>query len=183
MTTVPYISPGTPPVDRPRVNLRLIAFLLVVSTPFLWIIGSAVKHSITGGVTDRGGFKEVDLKALGNFPFDDMDGKLTDVPERFRKLDGQKVLLQGYMFDPQNAGSRGRKFQFVYNVANCCFNGEPQVQERVFAYAKKNDVELFHQSVFAEVTGTLHVRIVKDEQTGKITSVYDLDVETTRAIE
>ena len=182
MTTLPYSSPGAQ-FDRPRVNVRLIAFLLIVSAPFVWIVGSAVRHSMSGGVVDRGGFKEVDLKALGNFPFDGVEGKLEDVPKRFRELDGQKVLLKGFMFSPESAGGRGRKFQFVYNVANCCFNGEPQVQERVFAYAKKDNIDLYPQDVFAEVTGTLHVRVEKDSLTGKITSVYDLDVESTKALD
>ena len=182
MTTVPYGSPTTPPVHRPGVNVRLLVFLLVVSAPFLLIIGSAVRHSVTGGVTDRGGYKEVDLKSLGNFPFSTVDGRLEDVPQRFRELDGQKVLLRGFMYAPENAGSRGRKFQFVYNVANCCFNGPPQVQERVFGYAK-DDVELFNESVFAEVTGKLHVRLVKDASTGQITSLYDMDVETAKAVQ
>ena len=183
MTTVPYRSPTTPAAEGPRVNVRLIAFLVIVSAPFVWIVGSAVRHSMSGGVVDRGGFKEVDLKALGNFPFDGVDGKLEDVPKRYRELDGQKVLLKGYMFAPQSSGSRGRKFEFVYNVSKCCFDGEPQVQERVFAYAKKDDIALYEQDVFAEVTGTLHVRVEKDAQTGKVTSVYDLDVETTKALD
>lgn len=180
MTTVPYNVPTTAPY-RQRVNVRLIVFILVISAPFLWIIGSTLRHSITGGVIDRGEYKEVDLKALGNFPFDDMAGQMEHIPERFRQLDGQKVRLTGYMFAPEYAGDRGRKFQFVYNVANCCFNGPPQVQERVFAYAKE-DKELYSQYDFAEVIGTLHVRLIKDPTTGKITSVYDMDVDQTRKI-
>jgi hypothetical protein len=181
MTTVPYSSPATPAAHRPRVNVRLIAFLLIVSAPFVWIIGSAVRHSITGGVTDRGAYKEVDLKALGNFPFDDTEGKIEDVPQRFRDLDGKKVRLTGFMYSPESAGNRGRRFQFVYDVANCCFNGPPQVQERVFGYAKE-DVDLFPQTLFAEVTGTLHVRPIKDPVTGKITSLFDMDVESSKPI-
>ncbi|MDB5295800.1 MAG: hypothetical protein JWO31_1783 [Phycisphaerales bacterium] len=181
MTTVPYGSPTTPPAYRRGVNVRLLVFLVVVSAPFLWIIGSAIHHAATGGVTDHGGLKEVDLKALGNFPFDDSEGKVEDVPKRYRELDGQKVMLKGFMYSTENAGSRGNKFQFVYDVQKCCFGGPPQVQERVFGFAK-NGIDLFDQYTFAEVRGTLHVRPVKDAATGKIVSLYDMDVESSKPL-
>ena len=179
MTTVPYNEPSTPAASAPRVNVRLLVFLLVVSAPFLYIIGKSIRFSMTGGISDYGDYKKVDLKALGNFPFDQMDGTIEQVPQRYRELDGQRVMLEGFMFAPENAGSRGNRFQFVYDVNKCCFGGAPQVQERVFAYAKKGS-PIYPQDVLATVVGTLHVRVVKDPQTGAITSVFDLDVEEAR---
>ena len=41
---------------------------------------------------------------------------------------------------------------------------------------------IYDYSVLAEVIGTLHVRIVKDRDTGAITSLFDLDVEQAQAI-
>ena len=201
MTTVPYNQPSTtvsdtskspatpaagnawdaPATAGSKINVRLIVFLLLVCTPFVYIIGKSVMHAMTGGIVDRGGYKDVDLKALGNFPFDQSQGALTDVPERYRNLNGQRVRLTGFMFGAETAGDRGRKFQFVYDVNKCCFGGPPQVQERVFAYAKK-DIPIYDYSVLAEVIGTLHVRVVKDNDTGAITSLFDLDVEQAQAI-
>jgi hypothetical protein len=191
MTTAPY-SPQAPSAPMPddidsgarpsRLNLRLIVFLLAISAPFIYIIGKSVMHAMTGGITDRGDYKDVDLKALGNFPFDQNEGKLTDIPERYRKLDGQRVRLTGFMYAPDTAGDRGTKFQFVYDVNKCCFGGAPQVQERVFAYAKQ-DMPIYPYTVFAELVGKLHVRIVKDPETKAITSVFDLDVEQAQAVE
>ncbi|QOV88242.1 hypothetical protein [Humisphaera borealis] len=181
MTTVPY-SPQTSPAPAAgsRVNVRLIAFLLVISAPFVYIIGKSVMFSMSGGITDRGDYKEVDLKALGNFPFDQSEGKLTDIPERYRNLDGQRVRLTGFMYAPENAGDRGNRFQFVYDVNKCCFGSAPQVQERVFAYAK-HGAPIYPYTVLAEVVGKLHVRIVK-EPDGLIKSVFDLDVEQAQEV-
>lgn len=202
MTTVPYspqsssdAASGTvkkaPADSRPweaapapesKINVRLIVFLLVICTPFVYIIGKSVMHAMTGGIVDRGGYKDVDLKALGNFPFDQTEGQVTDIPERYRNLNGQRVRLTGFMYAPENAGARGDKFQFVYDVNKCCFGGAPQVQERVFAYAKQGS-PLYPYTVLAEIIGTLHVRIVKDKDTGAITSVFDMDVEQAQAIQ
>jgi hypothetical protein len=180
MTTIPYNMPSTPTRPPSRINVRLLVFLVVVSTPFLFIIGGAIRYSMYGGIIDRGSYKDVDLKALGNFPFHQSNGTLNDVPQRFRELDGQKVRLEGFMFGVDTAGNRGRKFEFVYNVSDCCFNGPPQVQERVFAYAK-NGLPVYDSSVFAEIVGTLHVRIVKNPDTGEISSLYDMEVESSNA--
>src|SRR3954463_15975145 len=75
---------------RPRFNLRMWIFIIAISAPFVLIIGNAVLDSMTGGISDHGDYKEVDLKQLGNFTFNDMLGKPEDVPERYRKLDGQR---------------------------------------------------------------------------------------------
>lgn len=184
MTTVPnYAGPNTTPARRrPRVNVRLIVFVLAISAPFAYIVGRAVWSSVTGGISDYGSYKKVDLKLLGSFPFDDQTGTLASVPEHYRTLDGQRVLFQGYMFQPQTAGKTGTKFQFVYDVNKCCFSGPPLVQERVFAHAK-TEVPIYDQYTLAEIVGVLHVRLIKDEATGKTLSVYDMDVESAKFVE
>jgi hypothetical protein len=178
----PFASGPVPTDLRPRFNVRLWIFIAVISAPFLYIIGSAVYDSITGGITDRGSYKEVDLKALGNFNFDDLAGKREDIPERYRNLDGQRVMFQGKMFGPEDAGPKGRRFQLVYDVNKCCFSGKPLVQERVFATAKK-EIPIYDQNTLAEVVGTLHVRLIRDPVSKQIVSVYDMDVESAKAVE
>src|SRR6059058_2076282 len=86
-------------------------------------------------------FLDVDLKALGNFPFDQNNGSINDIPPAFRALEGKKVLLDGFMYSPRNAGDKGHEFQLVYNVTKCCFSGPPQVQERVYGYVHSGDVQ------------------------------------------
>jgi hypothetical protein len=182
MTTVPhYASPSTAaPARRPRFNVRLLVFVLAISAPFLYIVGNAFWSSMTGGISDHGSYKEVDLKLLGNFGFDDKVGTIESIPAHYRALDGQKVLLKGFMFSPETAGDKGFKFQFVYDVNKCCFSGPPLVQERVFAHAKR-EIPIYDQYTLAEVTGTLHVRLIRNEVDGRVVSVYDLDVESAKA--
>jgi hypothetical protein len=183
---VPYAAPAAerkPYVPlRERVNLRMIVFFLAVAALPLALAYSALDYFINQGVNRSGEYLLVDLKAIGNFPFDQQSGKLENVPKRYRELDGKKVKLQGYMWGHRSAGERGNEFQFVYDVNECCFKGPPQVQERVYAYAKGKSLKLFSQYQFAEITGVLHVRIIRDKDTGAIYSVYDLDVESTKPL-
>jgi hypothetical protein len=156
--------------------------LAIVAVPFLWMGYMLVNQFVTGGVSRHGDYYAVDLKALGNFAFDDSAGTVAEVPERYRKLDGKKVELEGFMYSPQSAGERGTEFQFVYNVTKCCFSGPPLVQERVYGHVKDgSDVPIYDMNTFARVTGTLHVRVIRDEA-GSVHSVYDLDVDKAEKI-
>ena len=52
------------------------------------------------------------------------------------------------------------------------------VQERVYGHVPGgSSVPLYDQNTFVRLTGILHVRVVKDPDTGKVSSVYDMDVE------
>ena len=94
------------------------------------------------GIEWHGDYADVDLKAMGNFPFSPAAGTRDDVPARWRALDGKRVQLEGFMWSPVSAGTRGTEFQFVYNINICCIGGPPQVQERVFGYADR-EVPIF----------------------------------------
>src|SRR5437588_9268116 len=85
-----------PPLSQ-RLNLKLIVFLAVVILPFIWFFYFFVSQFVTGGIVDRGGYKEVDLKALGYFRMDQVNGSINDVPPRYRELDGKRVMLVGMM--------------------------------------------------------------------------------------
>ena len=183
MTSIPYESPGsTAPVRKP-INLRLIAFLLIVITPLALIVYSAMRQSMSGGIINHGDYQEVNLKALGNFPLNATTGQLTDIPQRFRELDGKRVSLKGFVYRPDSAGARGNRFEFVYDVGRCCFNGPPQVQERVYAFAKTTVPIPNDYTILCELTGTLHVRIVRPESDGPISSVFDMDVESLSVVQ
>jgi hypothetical protein len=159
---------------RSRVNLRLCVFLAIIAAPFIWGTYVGARYFINGGIQDMGDYKKVDLKALGFFNFDQRDGAMTDVPDKFRKLDGQRVMLEGFMYSP-NSASRLHDFQFVYNVTKCCFNGPPLVQERVFAHCAPGK-SLRYVPDYVRLVGVLHVNVVKDSA-GIITSVYTMDVQ------
>ena len=109
------------------------------------------------GIHSHGDYSYVDLKSMGNFPFDARNGLLTDVPKDFRNLDGKGVELKGMMFS-RSASYEVQSFEFVYNIAKCCFGGPPKVQERVFVRVPNNGkVQLSSDQV--DIIGKLHVRL------------------------
>ena len=154
-----------------RINFRLIAFLVIIAAPFVGLLYAFVTYN--GGVRHTADGEAVDLKALGNFAFNETSGTINDVPAKWRALDGKKVVLEGYMYSP-NAAGQSRDFVFVYNVAKCCFGGPPQVQERVFVHVPEGrTIQYFGMYDFVRMIGTLHVKVEKNE--GVIASVYTLD--------
>ena len=169
----------TAPVHTPlseRINVRMIVFaallFLLIGVPTYWYLDAA----ISGGVKDvGGGYKEVDLKAMSNFLFDQTSGTIEDVPKKWRELDGQKVILYGEMWQPTSAGNSIGSFELVYSIAKCCFSGEPQVQHFVKATVV-NGKEVGYYDGIVKVTGTLHVDVKKGA--GKVERVYELDVES-----
>jgi hypothetical protein len=163
-------------VKRPlkeRINFRLIIFLAVIAIPFVWVFYVIINQTVTGGVEDYGSYKKVDLKSLGNFPFSAESGTKENIPPRWRALDGQRVLLQGEMY-AGNSAAQVNDFQLVYSIVNCCFNGPPKVQERVFAKLPGEQTAPIYPGL-VRVTGTLHIDIQRVE--GQAVSVYTLDVE------
>jgi hypothetical protein len=161
------------------VNSRMIALIAVICLPVAWMTYTFVKLSSSAGIEDMGGYKRVDLKAMGNFPFDDaFDGEQA-VPAVYRQLDGQKVLLIGQMYVDFTTEPLVDRFQLVYSIQNCCFNGPPKVQERVFAHVPSGSTEKMPvYSGLAEVYGTLHIRAQREK--GRVVSLYDMDVEKIR---
>jgi len=157
-------------------NWRLVAFIGVFVLLFGSVAYAFLSFVLSNGVHPHGNYVSVDLKAMGQFPFSNQTGMLTDVPQDYRSLDGKRVELQGMMWSLQSAGPELVQFQLVYNIQKCCFNGPPQVQERVFVHMKRDkSTQWYYQLVSA--TGILHVRLKRNDQ-GTIYSVYDMDLES-----
>jgi hypothetical protein len=173
---VPLGYTGAPlPARRPRINLRLVVVLALVSMPFLYFGYVIVDQALHKGVVNRGNYFDVDLKSLGYFPFDASRDDLNDVPQRWRDLDGKRVALVGEMYTGGSAAEKVRGFELVYSIQKCCYGGPPRVQERVFAKVPNGGtVPYYWQAV--RVVGTLHVGVRRDE-TGQIVSIYEMDVE------
>jgi hypothetical protein len=159
-------------------NWRLYAFVAVLCVPFAYLGYSLLSFTLSNGIHQHGDTTSVDLKSLGNFPFDGVNGMLTDVPKDFRALDGKRVELTGMMWSAKSAGPHTNEFQLVYNIAKCCFGGPPKVQERVFVHTH-GPIQFYDVQV--NIVGTLHVRLKRDE-TGTVDSVYDLDLESVNPV-
>jgi hypothetical protein len=173
MSTAPAATPYVP--LRERFNFRIIGFGLFVLMLLGYPMYVYVDSVVSGGIKDAGdGYKLVDLKAMSSFLFDQNAGTINDVPAKWRALDGQRVILEGEMWQPTSAGNSVDTFELVYSIAKCCFSGPPQIQH--FIHSKVVDGKsVGYYPGLVRVRGTLHVDVKKDA--GKIVSVYQFDVE------
>jgi hypothetical protein len=117
----------------------------------------------------------VNLKAMSTFTFDQVNGKLQDIPQKWRELDGQKVVLKGEMWEPLGTGQTVDNFVLVYSIAKCCVTTTPQVQHFVHSKVIPGKTVNYYQGT-VEVRGVLHVNVKREE--GQVSSVYQLDVES-----
>lgn len=164
---------------RERINVRILIFVaaigLLIGYPAYVYIDSAV----SGGIKTRAdGYTEVDLKALSTFPFDQVNGTIEDVPQKWRDLDGKKVVLYGEIWAPNAASPEIDRFEFVYSIAKCCVSGPPQIQH--FVQAKVQNGLVPNYGGLVQVRGTLRGDVQKAE--GKVQSVYHLDVEDVQLV-
>jgi len=159
-----------------RINLRAIVFAVVVLFLLGWPVYTFLSEYLTHGIHDRGGYKEVDLKALGFFEMNATNATLKDVPAQYRALDGQKVLLRGEVFAPEQVADV-TEFQLVYSIAKCCFNGPPKVQERVFTTVGQGKFKYVGDGYY-DAVGTLRVTMKKNPMNGEITEVYRLEADS-----
>lgn len=163
---------------RERLNIRLFVFLALVSLPFIYFLYIFIDQTVSGGIKNHAGYAEVDLKSLGNFPFDDTHDTEAAIPAQFRELNGKKVLLEGVMWAGGSSAAEVKRFELVYSVQLCCFNGPPRVQERVYVTVPDSiKVRNYTYAGPIRVLGKLHVGVKKTD-TGVTAAIYEMDVES-----
>lgn len=162
-----------------RINWRIVGFAAVVVSIFGYGVWLYLATELSGGMRQRGDYTEVDLKAMSTFAFDKRAGKIEDVPQQWRELNGKKIIVEGEMFVADAAGPMVDKFDLVYSISQCCFSGPPQVQHFVKGRPVKGPVPNMHWSR-VRVSGTLRVNIERNEY--EITSVYQLDVDNVERV-
>lgn len=162
-----------------RINWRIIGFTAIVLFLFGYPAYLYLDTELTGGMKQRGEYTEVDLKAMSTFAFDKVAGRMEDIPERYRALDGKKVILEGEMWAPNEAGQTVSRFDLVYSISQCCFTGPPQVQHFVKAKPMNGPVPNLHWTR-VRVTGVLRVNLEREQ--GEVTGVYHLDVESIERV-
>jgi hypothetical protein len=157
-----------------RINFRIVIFLSVLALVFGWVLWQILDTRIA--VKD-GDYLFVDLKGMGNFPFDAQRDGPEVIPKEVRELDGKKVKFNGEMFAPDSSSAKVQQFQLVYSIVQCCMGGPPKVQERVFAFAPPKSAGVpNYGGQQVTVTGTLHIKVVR--QPGEeATSVFTMDVD------
>jgi hypothetical protein len=159
---------------RERFNWRVLGFVGIVVFLLGYPAYLYISDAVTGGMKQVGDYTEVNLKALGNFYFPE-NGTIENVPHRWRELDGKKVLLEGEVFAPNEAGDNMTRFELVYSISKCCFGGPPKVQERVYVVVPP-EMKIPNLSyAFARVTGTL--RVAPKTDAGQVVELYTLSLE------
>src|SRR6185369_15117772 len=94
-----------------RINFRLVIFIGVIALMVGYPVYVMVDQQVSGGIKNAGdGYKEVNQKAMSTYTCDQDNGTIKDVPEKWRQLDGQKVILQGEMWQATGAGSEVQNF-------------------------------------------------------------------------
>jgi hypothetical protein len=156
-----------------RVNPFVILALGGLALACSLLVGFLIYKIVTSqhGFETQGQVYQVDLKQLGEFQFDDLTGTINDIPPRFRDLDGRQIALEGFIFPLTAESNKIRDFQFVYNVQS---HSPPRVQQRVFCHVVDGTIDAFTDEV--RITGTFHIPLNKDKDTGKIVTVYTMDV-------
>jgi len=153
----------------------------VIAVLILGLVGYAMKVTyemvIQGGVVPTGDAYKVDLKAMSNFEMSQNNGTVQDVPERFRSLDGKKVILEGEVAPGGlTAGNKADQLVICYSVAKCCITGQMKIQHFVVCRPPAGkSLNNFSVSDTIKVYGTLHVKVKQDG--GVITSIFQLDVD------
>jgi len=175
-----YQAPALRPPLRQRINWSFYTRLAVLIGVFALIAGAiawpAIEMVTTGGIKDAGGgYKEVDLKAMSNFLFDQNQGSLQDIPQKWRSLDGQKVVVYGEMWAANDAGNGVSNYDLCYSIAKCCFSGPPQVQHFVKS-RPASGAKLNSYPGLVKVKGILHVNVKHGPE--KVLSVYEMDAES-----
>src|SRR2546421_6409092 len=168
------------PAER-RTNWGTVARVSLVAGLVLALVGYALKVTyesvIQGGVVSRGDYYDVELKAMSNFEMDQQRGTLADVPQRFRDLDGKKVLLVGEVAPVGDmAGDKVKQFSLCYSVAKCCFGGPPKVQHFVLCRSRDGKMMPNYLGVQqVKIFGTLRINPVHEGDA--ISSLFQMDVE------
>lgn len=163
-----------------RVNIRLVVFLVAIGAIVGFPTYLFVDALVSGGIKDRGDYIYADLKAMSDFPFDQVNGRLEDVPQRYRQLNGKRVMVEGEIWAPNSSGPQLRNFELVYSISKCCFSGPPQIQHFVEANVVNGGTVPYYRGV-VRVVGTLHVNVERDP-TGKVARVYRMEVEKVEPV-
>lgn len=161
-----------------RINFRILFFAAVLAAVIGYPVYVYLESVLTGGVRELpDGLKQVDLKSMSSFVFDQQFGTEQDIPERWRALNGQRVRLEGEMVPPSYAArGGGAAFELVYSVSNCCYSGVPQIQHFVQCRLPAGK-QVPYVGGLVRVDGTLRVNVTRDPETNAINGVYHLDVE------
>ena len=129
-------------------------------------------------------YRNVDFHWLASYPFDAPNEKLTNdaaiaqvekqIPAAIKALDGQKVMVRGFMVPIKDVQGHVTEFLLVRDQPTCCYSGMTAITEFVSVKVMTHGVEsILDQPV--TVQGKLHVGAVLEG--GYVLGVYQMEGE------
>jgi hypothetical protein len=116
----------------------------------------------------------MDFATLGGFTLDQNKGKLADIPQSIRQLDGQRIAIDGYMI-PMDVEENITEFALVPTLDRPDPSPPPPAQQTIVARIVTGQVSAYYPDQI-RVCGILHVRITQDD--GDLVSIFEMTVES-----
>ena len=97
-------------------------------------------------------------------------------PERAAELDGKKVFIKGYVYQPTGGQTSGlKRFILVRDKGQCCFGGNPKITDMI-EVKLKGDLEADFNMQVRKLAGTFHIGIGQSMH-GLTGALYHLDAD------
>jgi hypothetical protein len=129
-------------------------------------------------------YRIIDFQLLASYPFDTPNEKLTNdtaiaqvekqIPAAIKALDGQKVMVRGFMVPIKDVQGHATEFLIVRDQPSCCYSGMTTITEFVSVKVPNPGVESIMDQPIT-VQGKLHVRAVLES--GYVLGIYRMDGE------
>ena len=103
--------------------------------------------------------------------FVEIEGK-TDFQEDIKQLDGQKVLLKGFMY-PEKDTEGIRRFLLVKDSGDCCFGGQPKLTDMVNVVLNKDIPSATLRNGLVSVSGVFRLKDLR--RAGNLSPVYEIE--------
>ena len=103
--------------------------------------------------------------------FVETEGKV-DFQEDIKQLDGQKVLLKGFMY-PEKDTVGIRRFLLVKDSGDCCFGGQPKLTDMVNVVLNKDVESATLRNGLVSVSGVFRLRDLR--RAGNLNPVYEIE--------
>jgi hypothetical protein len=140
----------------------------------------SIRTTVLGGQQ----YRIVDFQWLASYPFDAPNDKLTNdaaiaqvekqIPAAIKALDGQKVIVRGFMVPIKDVQGHATEFLLVRDQPTCCYSGMTTITEFVSVKVPSPGVaSIMDQPV--TVQGKLHVGAVLES--GYVMGIYQMDGE------
>ncbi len=175
------VAATNPPVASPAATTTPPAAPAAPTRPLLRIPGPPLS-ALDGPPVLRSGYREIGFSQLAGFPFvapteplpagTPPPDLLAQVPAAIRRLDGQKVVLTGFMLPTKLENGFATEFFFLSSSQLCCFGVTPAVTEWIMVKMNKEGLPAV-QDVPLTLAGRLRVQPRWTD--GFLTSLYTLE--------